>query len=81
MDITLWGGPGFGYFHTGSDVPGRRGGNTFLRTDIRRPSRPAGATEDPLLSTSADGFHSAGAPIGPIVDSVFFEGMPDVSLT
>ena len=53
------------------------GNNSYVRCSIRRPPRPAGAQEDPLLSTSADGFHSAGVLHGPRVDSCYFEAMPD----
>lgn len=75
--VTLLGGPGFGYFAEGTNIPGQRGGNTYRGCAIRRPPRPAGSFEDPLVSTSADGFHCAGLPWGPTLDSCHFEGMCD----
>ena len=82
-DISVLGGPGFGFFHghpsspTGIADPANDGGNTFLRLRLTYPDRPAGATVDPVLSASADGFHLAGVPIGPtIIDSVI-EGHND----
>ena len=75
--ISLLGGPGFGFFAEGTNIPGQRGGNTYRRCSIKRPPRPLGAVEDPLVSTSADGFHMAGVPWGPVIDSCFFEAMCD----
>lgn len=76
-DVTLFGGPGFGYFADGANVPGARGGNTYRRVSIRAPPAPSGATEPPLIATSADGFHMAGVPRGPVIDSCYFERMTD----
>ena len=76
-DVTLLGGPGFGFFSGGRNVPGSRGGNRYVRPKILRPPAPAGASEAPLLSLSADGFHSAGVPWGPQIDGAHFEGFAD----
>lgn len=76
-DISLYGGPVFGYFHTGSSLPGQRGRNVFERIAVRFPDAPAGAPGRPLLSTSADGFHCAEVQHGPIIRDSYFEGMND----
>lgn len=76
-DVHLLGGPGFGFFSSGRNVPGSRGNNTFLRPHILRPPPPVGASEAPLMSLSADGFHSAGVPWGPHIDGAYFEGFGD----
>lgn len=78
-DITLYGGPVFGYRedYDINQPASKFGGNSYTRCSVRRPEKPAGATESPLLSTSADGFHSSGMPHGPTVDSCYFEAMPD----
>lgn len=77
IDITLYGGPCFGFFHTGSSAVGQRGNSRFLRPAIRRPDPPPGAIYSPPLSTSADGFHCSGVPWGPAIEDAYFEGMND----
>ena len=78
VDVTLYGGPCFGFFTSGTlGTPGHRAGHTFQRCSVRRPPAPAGASEGPLLSTSADGFHHAGAAIGPTILDSHFSFMPD----
>ena len=76
-DVTLFGGPCFGFLESGLNVPGMRGGNTYERIAIRFPDAPPGALFPPLLSTSADGFHSSGVPRGPTIHDSSFEGMND----
>lgn len=70
-DVALYGGPAFGF------LEGNGGGNTYINISIRLPDPPPGATTRPLLSTSADGFHSSGARIGPRIIGAHFEGMDD----
>ncbi|XP_065179643.1 uncharacterized protein LOC135810105 [Sycon ciliatum] len=78
-DITLYGGPSFGFFEgfAENEPVASSTGNTYTHCSVRRPEMPRGATDGALLSTSADGFHSAGMPIGPTVSNSYFEGMPD----
>ena len=79
QDITLYGGPSFGFFEEyGVSLPASaNGANKYVRCSVRRPERPANATQNALLSTSADGFHSTQMPVGPLLDSCYFEAMPD----
>jgi hypothetical protein len=70
-DITLFGGPCFGYFETGG------GSNSWSDISITYPEPPTGGAASPLLSTSADGFHSSGTRVGPRITRASFEGMDD----
>ena len=82
-DITLKGGPGFGFFHgsppsqTGARNPAAQGGNTFSGAVLTYPAMPMGATELPVLSASADAFHVAGLPTGPAIVDSLLEGHND----
>jgi len=82
-DFSLLGAPSFGFFHghpkssDGSFDQRNGGGNTFLGLQLTYPERPAGATVDPVLSASADGFHVAGVPVGPTIESCLLEGHND----
>lgn len=76
-DLTLHGGPSFGVLESGGSSPGARGGNTYERLTITFPLTPPGAAFPPLLSTSADGFHSAGSPRGPTIIDSLIEGNND----
>lgn len=71
-NVTLFGGPCFGFLESGGG-----GGNAFTNVSIRFPAPPPGALHPPLLSTSADGFHSSGARRGPRIEGALFEGMDD----
>ena len=71
-NITLYGGPCFGFLEGGG-----HGGNTYTNISIRFPDPPPGALYPPLLSTSADGFHSSGVRRGPRIEGALFEGMDD----
>jgi hypothetical protein len=70
-NVALYGGPCFGFLESGG------GGNAYMNASIRYPDAPPGAAHSPLLSTSADGFHSAGARVGPRIEGSTFEGMDD----
>jgi hypothetical protein len=70
-DVALYGGPGFGFFEVGGS------GNSYVNISIRLPPPPPGGTTQPLLSTSADGLHSAGARVGPRITGASFTGMDD----
>ena len=62
---------GFGWFETGG------GGNHFNGISAKPGPRPDGAKADPLMSENADGFHSAGARVGPTIENSMFTRMPD----
>ena len=51
------------------------GGNRILACRWANGPRPAGATENPLVTNAADGFHSTGANPGPDVEGCAFEGV------
>ncbi len=51
------------------------GGNRILACRWANGPRPAGATEEPLVTNAADGFHSTGANPGPDVEGCAFEGV------
>lgn len=70
-NISLYGGPCFGFFESGGS------NNSWTDIAIRFPDPPPGAAAAPLLSTSADGLHSAGTRIGPRIERAHFEGMDD----
>ncbi len=51
------------------------GGNHILACKWALAPRPEGASEDPLVSGSADGLHSTGASPGPHIENCTFEGV------
>jgi lysophospholipase L1-like esterase len=51
------------------------GGNLIQRMRWALGPKPAGATEEPLVTNAADGFHSTGAYPGPVVEACVFEGV------
>ena len=51
------------------------GGNHYLRCHWALGPRPAGATEDPVVTNSADGLHSPGASPGPDIENCTFDGV------
>jgi len=68
--LTMQNG-GFGtFFETGG-----AGGNHFLHCRITYGPRPAGATEDQIVSCGADGFHSTETTRGPDIEDCDFEGV------
>jgi len=83
QDITLKGGPGFGFFHghkhksDGSIDPASLGSNRFIGLHLTYPEKPSGANVDPVLSSSADGFHVAGVVGGPTIKNSIIEGHND----
>ena len=62
---------GFGWFETGGT------GNRFIGISAKPGPRPDAATASPLMSANADGFHSAGAKVGPMIENSMFTRMPD----
>jgi hypothetical protein len=71
LDVTIKSGAGFCVHEEGGE-----GRNTYTYTLTFGP-RPPGATEDPLLASNADGFHSSGVRHGPTLINCHFEGMND----
>jgi hypothetical protein len=71
LDITIKGGAGFCVHENGGD------GHNYYRYTVTYSARPAGATEDPLMSSNADAFHSDGVRHGPTLEDCHFEGMND----
>jgi hypothetical protein len=69
-DITLKNSGFAAFFETGGE-----GGHRYLGCRIARGPRPAGASEDQLVSCGADGFHSAGTRIGPTFEHCVWEGV------
>lgn len=72
QDLTFYWGALFGFVEKGGD-----GANRYLHDTITYGPIPPGATSRPLLSQSADGFHSAGVAHGPDIENCLFEGMGD----
>ena len=70
-DLTIFNAPGMAVREEGG-----AGGNHYTVT-VKRGQPPPGATEGPLLSSTADGFHSAGVRKGPVVENSYFEAMTD----
>ena len=52
-------------------------GENRYRITVRRGPRPTNATTGPLLSSTADAFHSSNVRKGPIVEHSLVEAMPD----
>lgn len=73
-DVTLLTSPGLG-------VIGRyMEGANYFRYTVKRGPRPAGATEDRLLSTGADAFNYADSRYGPTLEKCDFSYMGDDSV-
>jgi hypothetical protein len=51
------------------------GHNKFINVKWSIGEKPAGATIDPLISSSADGFHSTNTYYGPLIDGCIFSGV------
>lgn len=69
--ITIESGAGFCMLETNGE-----GGNFYNYTVTYGP-KPAGATEEPLMASDADAFHSFAVRRGPTLDGCRFEGMND----
>ena len=70
-DVSAQFSGGFGWFETGGNA------NRYVGISARPGPRPDGATLDPLMSENADGFHCAGANVGPTIENSLFTRMPD----
>ena len=53
----------------------RGGGNRLLGLQWTPGPRPKGATEEPLIHSAADGFHSTDASPGPDIEDCVFKGL------
>jgi len=51
------------------------GGNRYLHITWALGPRPAGATEDPVVTNAADGMHMVGSDPGPDVENCDFQGV------
>ncbi|MDQ2798974.1 MAG: right-handed parallel beta-helix repeat-containing protein, partial [Armatimonadota bacterium] len=51
------------------------GGNRYLHCVWALGPRPAGATEDPLVTNAADGMHMIGSRPGPDIENCVFQGI------
>lgn len=56
---------------------GGEGNNRYNAVAVKRGPRMKGETTDPLLSATADGFHSNSVRRGPTVENSYFEAMTD----
>ncbi|CAF1447747.1 unnamed protein product [Rotaria sordida] len=72
IDVNIEFAGGFAWFETGG-----KGNNRYERISAQPGPKPLGATEEPLMSANADGFHSAGVSHGPTIINSFFTRMPD----
>ena len=70
--VTVAGGCGMGFLELGGN-----GGHVYEDCVITYGARPPGATNDPLHSTNADGFHSSDVRKGSRLERCRFEGMDD----
>ena len=71
VGVTIMNGSGFCVFEHGG-----AGGNYYSYTVTYGP-KPDGATEEPLLASNADAFHSDQVRKGPTLEDCHFEGMND----
>ncbi|CAF0968990.1 unnamed protein product [Rotaria sp. Silwood1] len=71
-DVNIEYAGGLAWFETGG-----AGNHRYERITARTGSKPIGATENPLMSANADGFHSAGVHRGPTIIDSLFTRMPD----
>lgn len=72
VGITVAGGSGMCFHEFGGD-----GGNVYRDCRTTYGDVPAGGTQRPLFSSSADSFHSGGARRGPVIENCLFEGADD----
>ncbi|MGA2035817.1 MAG: right-handed parallel beta-helix repeat-containing protein, partial [Thermoguttaceae bacterium] len=70
QEITLLNSGFAAFFETGGE-----GGHRYLDCRVARGPKPAGVTEEQLVSCGADGFHSAGTRTGPTFQHCTWEGV------
>jgi len=71
LGVTIMNASGFCVFEHGGE-----GGN-YYNYNLTYGPKPDGATEEPLMSSNADGFHSAEVRHGPTLEDCHLEGMND----
>ena len=69
--VSIYNAPAFAVWESQGD-----GGNRYT-VAVKREPRPAGARTDPLLSSTADAFHSVEMRTGPTLEHCQFESMGD----
>lgn len=70
-DVTINSSGGFAIYESDGEGP------NYYSVTVKRGPRPAGADVDPLLSSTADGFHSARMRQGPLLENCYFEATHD----
>jgi hypothetical protein len=70
-DVTVYNAAAFAVVEAGGE------GLNHYRITVKPGPRPPGARSDPLLSSSADAFHSVGVRRGPVLEDCHFEAMGD----
>ena len=70
QDITLKNSGFAAFFETDGE-----GGHRYFGCRVARGPKPAGATEEQLVSCGADGFHSVGTRQGPVLDRCTWDGV------
>ncbi len=75
QDITIYYGGLFQFVESAGN------GNHYKNCVVTYGPVPSGALVAPLLSASADAFHSIGSSVGPDVENCTFEGTPDDAIS
>jgi hypothetical protein len=70
-DLTIYNAGAFALWESQGD------GDNRYTVAVKRGPRPSGASTDPLLSSTADAFHSVEMRIGPTLEHCEFESMGD----
>lgn len=70
-DVTINSSGGFAIFEFDGEGP------NYYSVTVKRGPRPDGAIVDPLLSSTADGFHSTRMRNGPVLENCHFEATHD----
>jgi hypothetical protein len=70
-DVTIYNAGNFAIWESQGE------GENHYSVTIKPGPRPNGATTDPLLSSTADAFHSTNMRKGPVLEDCDFEGMGD----
>src|SRR5262249_30228253 len=70
-DVTIYNAGAFALWEVEGD------GDNRYTIDVKRGPRPPGAHSDPLLSSTADAFHSVNVRKGPQLEHCYFESMGD----
>ena len=70
-DVTIYNAGNFAIWESDGE------GENHYRVNVKRGPRPPSAVTDPLLSSTADAFHSTNVRKGPVLEGCDFEGMAD----